>query len=134
MTKQGRPKLNLCTTHTHYRKRIIQELSKTKFRLLYAYSSGDIRRINLAKSRIARYLHELADSPELGGTYTFKFGEILSLYIQSGHDDSLEWIVLDSLKDNWSRLADYIERSIEYESDADVETNRHQHSLRSCGI
>lgn len=95
-----------------YRRLYLQKkLWDRRKQLVAAYKSEDIKRISRAKLSLARVLHELAESPELGLPRPFNWGGLEIVY-KNNFDNSITWVQCLSTKSDMHKVAVLLERSV----------------------
>jgi hypothetical protein len=87
------------------------KLSHRKTLLLRAYITKDQSRINRNKLSLARILHELAESPELGPKPIFKWGQLEIVY-RGNFDPDISWAMCEASKSDPYLVACLLERSV----------------------
>lgn len=101
------PRILISKDRYEHRLRLLRYLSATRNQLFRAYVDGNERRIAVAKLRLARLLKEIADSPELGPTFPFKWGSKLEILLERDFDPELG--TEDSGTTDWYQLANKLE-------------------------
>lgn len=94
------------------RRRYLQvKLWDRRKQLISAYKSEDQTRINKAKLSLARVLHELAESPELGPARLFNWGG-LSIIYSNNFDPTISWEQCRLTLSDMHKVAVLLERSV----------------------